>query len=75
MDLVIYKETKLKMNHEGCSNSLSEECTAFHREFGRDGRNYTTNSRFPCFYTKKSNDFVAAVLDLEVRLITSVGQK
>ena len=28
---MIYKESKLKMNHEGCSNSLSEECTAFHR--------------------------------------------
>jgi hypothetical protein len=30
-DITIYKESKLKMNHEGCSNSLSEECTAFHR--------------------------------------------
>ena len=32
--ITIYKETKLKMNHEGCSNSLSEECTTFHRDFG-----------------------------------------
>ena len=35
VDITIYKETRLKMNHEGCSNSLSEECTAFHRDFGR----------------------------------------
>ena len=35
IDITIYKETRLKMNHEGCSNSLSEECTAFHRDFGR----------------------------------------
>ena len=34
-DLMIYKETKLKMNHEGCSNSLSEECTLFHNAFGK----------------------------------------
>ena len=35
MDLMIYKETKLKMNHEGCSNSLSEECTLFHNGHGK----------------------------------------
>jgi len=23
------------MNHEGCSNTLTEECTKFHREFGK----------------------------------------
>ena len=34
-DLMIYKETKLKMNHEGCSNSLSEECTLFHDGHGK----------------------------------------
>ena len=34
-DLMIYKETKLKMNHEGCSNSLSEECTLFHFNHGK----------------------------------------
>ncbi len=26
---------QLKMNHEGCSNTLSEKCTHFHREFGK----------------------------------------
>merc|ERR1719228_2085265 len=65
-ELTIYKESKLKMNHEGCSNSLSEECTLFHKDFGKDGRNYTTKSRFTCFYTKKQSDFVAAYLDLEL---------
>ena len=34
-ELMIYKETKLKMNHQGCSNSLSEECTLFHDDFGK----------------------------------------
>ena len=34
-DLLIYKETKLKMNHEVCSNFLSEECTLFHNDYGK----------------------------------------
>ena len=37
-DITIYKESKLKMNHEGCSNSLSEECTAFHRSLSFGGK-------------------------------------
>ena len=49
VDITIYKETRLKMNHEGCSNSLSEECINFHRGYGGDGRNYTAPSRFPCY--------------------------
>ena len=35
IDIMIYNETKLKLNHEGCSNTLSEECTVFHRVFGQ----------------------------------------
>ena len=34
-ELMIYKETKLKFNHQGCSNSLSEECTLFHKDLGQ----------------------------------------
>ena len=30
-DITIYKESKLKLNHQGCSNALSKECTPFHR--------------------------------------------
>ena len=41
-EITIYKESKLKMNHEGCSNSLSEECTAFHR-FSSFGEKYKHN--------------------------------
>ena len=35
VDITIYPETRLKMNHEGCSNSLSEECSDFHRHYGK----------------------------------------
>ena len=40
VDITIYKETRLLMNHEGCSNSLSEECTDFHRDFGRVNKQF-----------------------------------
>ena len=43
VDITIYEETRLLMNHEGCSNSLSEECTAFHRDFGRVSKQYLRN--------------------------------
>ena len=43
VDITIYKETRLLMNHEGCSNSLSEECTDFHRDFGRVNNNLMSN--------------------------------
>ena len=33
--------TRLRINIEGCVNTLSEECKAFYRMFGGDGRNYT----------------------------------
>jgi len=65
IDITMFNETKLKMNHEGCSNSLSQECTNFHIHFGKDGRNYTSPSRFPCYYTNKQSDFVIAQLNLK----------
>ena len=37
----------------------------YYRDFGNDGRNYTAKSRFPCFYTPRQSDFVAAYFDLE----------
>ena len=35
------------------------------RDFGNDGRNYTAKSRFPCYYTPRQSDFVAAYFDLD----------
>ena len=34
-DITIYNKTKLKINIEGCVNTLSEECTAFYEEYGK----------------------------------------
>ena len=33
-DIVIFNETKLKINIEGCVNTLSEECKAFYDTYG-----------------------------------------
>jgi|LakMenEpi03Aug12_release.lakeMendotaPanAssembly.Ray.scaffolds.fasta_scaffold507011_1 hypothetical protein len=41
------------MNHEGCVNTLQEECKRFYAELGRDGRNQSFPSRFPCYYAAR----------------------
>jgi hypothetical protein len=43
----------LFMNHEGCVNTLEEECKTFYAELGRDGRNQSFPSRFPCYYAAR----------------------
>ncbi len=59
-DITIYNRTKLLINTEACVNTLRYECTDFYLDHRRDGRNYSANDRFPCFYTPKHGDFVTA---------------
>ena len=54
VDVTIYDDSKLMINHEGCSNTLQKECEAFYSKFGRDGRNHSSPSRYPCFYAPNS---------------------
>ncbi len=49
---------RLKINIEGCVNTLSEECKAFYKDYGRDGRNYTARAIYPCYYDPEDPDFV-----------------
>ena len=49
---------RLKINIQGCVNTLSEECKAFYHEYGRDGRNYTWRASYPCYYDPYDSDFV-----------------
>ena len=34
-DITIFNRTKLKINIEGCVNTLSEECKAFYNKYGK----------------------------------------
>ena len=34
-DITIFNRTKLKINIEGCVNTLSEECKAFYDKYGK----------------------------------------
>ncbi|XP_018320601.1 uncharacterized protein LOC108733789 isoform X2 [Agrilus planipennis] len=52
--LMIYPTSHLYINLEGCVNTLKGECREFLRTHGRDGRNRTAPSRFPCYYNKVS---------------------
>lgn len=50
--LTIFNHSRLFINLDGCVNTLRGECREFLQTNGRDGRNQTAQSRFPCFYNK-----------------------
>lgn len=62
-DVTIFNSTRLMINTEGCVNTLSYECNAFYRLYGRDGRNQTSPSRFPCYYAPHNPEFVVRNYD------------
>ncbi|XP_056645726.1 uncharacterized protein LOC130898800 [Diorhabda carinulata] len=63
--LTIYNASRLFINLDGCVNTLRGECSDFVKTHGRDGRNQTSPSRFPCFYNKKNSFMVVSRYDLK----------
>ncbi|CAL8135905.1 unnamed protein product [Orchesella dallaii] len=58
-DLLIYNNTNLYINHEACVNTLIlQECEKFHAEYGGDGKDLRSQSRFQCYYSPNNTDFV-----------------
>ncbi|CAL8133802.1 unnamed protein product [Orchesella dallaii] len=58
-DLIIYNETNLYINHEACVNTLVlQECEKFHVEYGGDGKDLRSQSRFQCYYSPNNTEFV-----------------
>jgi len=68
-DITIFNRTKLKINIEGCVNTLSEECKAFYEKYGRDGQNYTARAIYPCYYDPDEPDFVVINFDPDKTLM------
>ena len=50
--------SQLLINVDACVNTLRFECTQFYLDHRRDGRNYSANDRFPCYYTPDHGRFV-----------------
>ena len=46
IDIIIIKKAELKINHEGCVNTLRQECKYWIGNHSRDGRNYTAKDRY-----------------------------
>ena len=63
-DIMIFNQSRLMINVEGCVNTLQEECAKFYEKHGNDGRNYSAPSRYPCYYTPDNSEFVVARYDL-----------
>ena len=59
-ELRLANDTKLLFNAEGCSNTLTKECTKFFDEHIQDEKDGRTRHRYPCYYTKEHNDFVTS---------------
>jgi len=50
-DLLIWSDTPLLINDEACVNTLIlNECETFHAEYGGDGADLRSQSRFQCYY-------------------------
>lgn len=45
-NLLIMNYTKLYINFEGCVNTLSNECEKFHTDYGGDGKDMRSQSRY-----------------------------
>lgn len=50
-DLTIQQEAGLKINFEGCVNTLRDECRLFLNDYGKDGSDHNARARFPCYYS------------------------
>ena len=62
-DLMIFNQSRLMINHEGCVNTLQGECSQFYDVTGNDGRNDTSRSRFTCYYAPSNPEFVVLRYD------------
>lgn len=56
--LRVMNNTQLRINPDGCVNTLRKECTAFFLTHSHDGSDGITRDRFPCYYTDQSSEFV-----------------
>jgi len=64
-DILIFNQSRLMINLEGCVNTLQEECTKFYEIHGNDGRNHSAPSRYPCYYAPADPTYVVARYNLQ----------
>ncbi|KAL7637832.1 UNVERIFIED_CONTAM: hypothetical protein RMT77_011444 [Armadillidium vulgare] len=61
--LRIMNDTVLKINPEGCVNTLIKECQSFFTTHAKDGKDGRTPDRYPCYYTNTTGSFVIGKYD------------
>ncbi|KAK4309326.1 hypothetical protein Pmani_019051 [Petrolisthes manimaculis] len=74
--LRIMNNTQLRINPDGCVNSLRKECTAFFETHAHDGADGMTPDRFKCYFTDQDVEYVIGKFDPETTatmlLVTSI---
>ncbi|XP_071514350.1 uncharacterized protein [Panulirus ornatus] len=61
--LRVMNNTQLRINPEGCVNTLRKECTAFFKTHAHDGFDGMTPDRYPCYFTDQSREYVIGKFD------------
>ena len=69
IELKVMNNTQLRINNDGCVNTLKKECKAFFETHAHDGLDGITPDRFPCFFTNKSSEYVIGQFDPETTSI------
>jgi len=68
-DIIIFNNTRILKNQEGCVNTLSMECMDFYHRYGRDGSNYTARAVFDCYYNpeeiESGGEHINVVIDYQ----------
>lgn len=63
-ELIIKEGAGLKINFEGCVNTLADECRAFLTSYGKDGSDHNARARFPCFYSPLDTNHAYQVIKI-----------
>ena len=61
VDILIIARAKLKINHEGCVNTLRKECNRWIEVHSKDGKNYTTKARYKYKYSTNPEKYSRSI--------------
>ncbi|KAK7062953.1 hypothetical protein SK128_018661 [Halocaridina rubra] len=65
-ELSVFNNTQLRINPDGCVNTLRKECTEFFETHAHDGFDGMTQDRFQCYYTDQMNEYVIGKFNPEL---------
>ena len=72
-EVILANKTKLLVNLEGCVNTLRDECAEKFEILGKDGRDYSPQSIFPCFINEDTvSDFAVYKFSRDATILETI---